>query len=492
MARKARAQKKGTARFLGKQKNPATNNDGLKDLREWLFPDDGIFSRIKWHGNIKWTPLSLVWLALCWAWADTRNLTEAFHEGLTCCQKMFGSSPIRTYPGFIGALATWTSKLMSVLHGVVRERMEQIGGKYWRMDGWVPIAFDGSRSSTPRSLSNEAAFCASNYGNGKTAKYRKKKSKGMRRKRNEKNKPQPPKPQAWITMMWHMALRLPWNWRLGPSNSSERDHVVEMLQTEQYPKNTLFCGDAGFIGYPFWSSLLAKGNDFLVRVGANVTLLHKHANCTMGKKKKKEMQVLCWPKTVMQADQPPLRLRLVQVSLGKTLVWMLTSVLEHEKLSTKAIIRLYKMRWGIEVEFRGLKQTLDRAKLRSRNDRHLLAELNWSILAMAMAELLALKEQLTHRAEVSANKCRRADPAKRSLAKTMRALRECLRNLEATPKLGEDLVSRLRSALTDSYVRKALKRARYRPKNPDKKPLGDPKIHPLSELAKKKLRRLAA
>ena len=53
------------------------------------------------------------------------------------------------------------------------------------------------------------------------------------------------------------------------------------------------------------------------------------------------------------------------------------------------------MRWGIEVEFRGLKQTLDRAKLRCRNGRRLLAELNWSIMAMAVAELFALKEQLS-------------------------------------------------------------------------------------------------
>ena len=50
--------------------------------------------------------------------------------------------------------------------------------------------------------------------------------------------------------MWHMGLRLPWTWRLGPSNSSERDHVREMLKQEAFPENTLFCGDAGFIGYP--------------------------------------------------------------------------------------------------------------------------------------------------------------------------------------------------------------------------------------------------
>ena len=85
-------------------------------------------------------------------------------------------------------------------------------------------------------------------------------------KRIEKNRPQPQEPQAWITMLWHMGLRLPWMWRLGPSNSSERDHVMDMLSTGNFPKNTLFCGDAGFVGYPLWSHILQSGADFLVRV----------------------------------------------------------------------------------------------------------------------------------------------------------------------------------------------------------------------------------
>ena len=65
----------------------------------------------------------------------------------------------------------------------------------------------------------------------------------------------------------------------------------------------------------------------------------------------------------MQSDQPPLRLRLVKIRLGKTKAWMLTSVLNPAKLTKKQMISFYKMRWGVEVEFRGLKQTLDRSRL---------------------------------------------------------------------------------------------------------------------------------
>ncbi|HEV3383668.1 MAG TPA: hypothetical protein VG097_02570 [Gemmata sp.] len=63
----------------------------------------------------------------------------------------------------------------------------------------------------------------------------------------------------------------------------------------------------------------------------------------------------------------------------------------------------------------------------------------------------------------------------------MRALRRCLSNLNEVPKPGHDLSSQLRDAVTDCYIRKAPKRARYRPPNPDKKPLGDPKLRILTK-----------
>jgi hypothetical protein len=460
--------------------------ESLIALQDWFLRDDGIFAKLKFHGNTKWSPGSLVWLAVFWAWSECRNVTDAFSEARECCRKVSGSSALNTYTGFMGAMSKWTSQFIDVLCPVLQERMEEIGGQFWRIGKWVPIACDGSRSTAPRTKLNEAAFCAANYGKGKTAKYRKKKTKGLRRKRNQMNKSQPQEPQAWITMMWHMGLRLPWMWRLGPSNSSERAHVLEMLNKGCFPIYTLFCCDAGFIGYLFWSHILSSGADFLVRVGANVSLLTEFADWEL----QKDGIVLCWPKNAMKAKQPPLRLRLVRVRIGKTKVWLLTSVLNPAKLTVKQMIKCYKMRWGIEVEFRGLKQTLDRAKLHCRNDQRLLAELNWSIMAMAIAELFALKEQLAQRALKPIRNQLSPDPMKRSLAETMRAFRLCLRNLNEIPQSGDDLVTSLRLAVTDNYQRKASKKARYRPPNPDKKPLGDPKIRRLDFDERKKLNEL--
>jgi DDE family transposase len=464
-----------------------TCGKSLLALGNWFLADGGIFANLKLHGNTKWSPLNLVRLALCWAWSDSRNLTDAFTQAAEFCQTTCGSAALSTYQGFMAALVRWTSPLMEVLWSRLHQKMKEIGGKFWRIADWVPIAFDGSRSTAPRTEANEKAFCASNYGKGKTARYRKKKTKGMRRRANEKNRPQPQEPQAWITMLWHMGLRLPWMWRLGPSNSSERTHVMEMLDAGNFPSKTLFCGDAGFVGYALWSRILLAGGHFLVRVGANVSLLKESTNYQL----RKDGIVLCWPRAIKQTEHPPLRLRLVKIRLGKTTAWMLTNVLDPAQLTRNQMTMFYKMRWGVEVEFRGLKQTLDRARLRCRNDQRLLAELNWSIMAMAVAELFAMKEQLSNRGPQAGKASQAADPAKRSLATTMRAIRRCMRQAHRVPSAQEDLQSALRRAVTDSYQRKAGKRARYNPPNPDKKPLGEPRVRTITAAEKRSLSQFA-
>jgi hypothetical protein len=54
----------------------------------------------------------------------------------------------------------------------------------------------------------------------------------------------------------------------------------------------------------------------------------------------------------------------------------------------------------------------------------------------------------------------------------------------------KDLPSLLHDAVTDNYPRKRPKRARYRPPNPDKKPLGDPKFRCLTAHEKEILKRV--
>lgn len=471
---------------------PPHNKECLNAALDWYLGDGSIFSKFTFHGNTTWLPTGLIKLALVWCWSECKHLTDAFASAVACSDTMIGGAALRSYQGFLGALVSWTPSFMPLLCLLLQQRMQEIGGSFWEIGGFVPLGVDGSRSTAPSTVSNEAAFCAANYGHGKTAKYRKKKSKGQRRKRNKANPPRPQEPQTWITLLWHVGLRLPWAWRLGPSNASERGHAMEMLREGKFPKNVLFIGDAGFVGYPFWSEILRAGHHFLVRVGANVSLLKADTEFSF----EKNGLVLCWPRRLQH--EPPLRLRLLKVLVGKTEMWMLTNVLSQRQLTATQIAKFYRLRWGIEVEFRGLKQTLDRGKLRSRNSAHLYVELDWSILAMAIAELLAVKAQLapsksprrTTRPCNSLAKWRQSTPNDRSLAATMRALRRCLLNLDDQPPAGEDLATLLKHALKDCYHRRSTKRGRHHHPNPDKKPLGNPKLRQLTRKQRRQLNQI--
>ncbi len=95
-----------------------------------------------------------------------------------------------------------------------------------------------------------------------------------------------------------------------------------------------------------------------------------------------ERACLLLAQTTMNANDAPLRLRLVKCKIGKNeKVWLLTSVLDKRELSNKEMARLYERAWGVELQFRALKQTFNRRKLRCRCPERVLTEIEWSILA---------------------------------------------------------------------------------------------------------------
>lgn len=478
MSRKQRAKQSARISKRIKRLKEVTRRTLFSELIEFALPTGALFSKEQFHGNIKWKAEQLAAQALIWSWQDTKKVTDAFEKTLEICTSLGLEGIAANYTGFMNALAGYREIIRSGLRTRLQALAEQVGGRFFRTAGWVLMGFDGSRATAPRSKSNEKAFCAPNYGHGKKAKYNRNKAKGKLRKRQSTENAEPQEPQVWITMIWHMSLRLPWTWRLGPSNTSERSDVRAMLETEEFPENTLFCGDAGFTGFPLWNSILEAGGDFLVRIGGNVNLLSEHADF----QKVNDGQVLCWPKDRMESGEPPLRLRLVRVVVGKTTMWMLTSVLDEQELTQAQIVDYYKQRWQIEVEFRGLKQTIDKHKLRCRNPERLLAELDWSLYAMAYAELIALRAQVP-----GAKKGKRTyTPKDRSLANTLRVLRRYMRNLDQKTRpdaLTQDLIE----AIVQCYNNTTDKRARYRPKNADKKPLGNPTIRKLTPKERRKL-----
>ena len=449
-----------------RQRNKQHANKAMNNF----FGGKDIFAKYRFHGNIKWEATDLARMALLFSWSEKENVTDAFTETVKRCMQLDAKITHTTYQGFMGALTNYNHILIPTLISQLQGKMLQIGGEFGKESGFVPIAFDGSRNSAPRTPSNEQELCS--------AKAKKKAAASVSGVPDSR-------PQAWITLMWHMGYRLPWDWRLGPSDSSERAHVLEMINEGSFPKNTLFCGDAGFVGYDFWRSMMDHGHDFMVRVGSNVTLIGE----TFDYQELEGGEVLCWPKN-KQGQHPPLRLRLVQVTIGRANVYLLTSVLSSTRLSASSMVKLYKMRWGIEIEFRGLKQTLNGEQLCCRNADRLYTELHWSLLAMAVAELLAVTEQLAKKEHRSHG----YTPVHRSLANTMRAIYDCLDELREFVSPEADLFHRLAEAVTDSYKRQRSKKARFTPKQSEKKKkkIKPPQVRPIERDEREKLEKIGA
>jgi len=444
--------------------------DFLKEAMEWAIDEDSL-QNVKTHGNTSWNPKDLAMLAVLWVWSEKSQLTAAFDEAATWSRRLFGRLAVGSYQSLTNALVTYGRQLIPRLWDRLHKRMEQVGGEHWRIGRWVPIAVDGTRVSTPRTKPNEKAFRAPKYGKGKTAKYRKKKGKGKRKK--NRTKVETVRPQIWLTLLWHMGLRLPWSWKMGPSNSSERHHFGEMLASQEFPENTLFCGDAGFTGYALWKEIIDRGHSFLIRAGANVRLLTKLGYYA----KEKNGIVYVWPDSAARQKQPPLTLRLIHLRGERGDVYLLTNVLSGREISDRMASRMYRLRWGIEVQFRTLKQTFGRRTLRSRTPARAYAELEWSLLGLWMIHLFAVKEQVRLG----------EPPGHASASMAIQVVRTILFLWCEVPEEGADLLSQLQRAVVDSYRRKGPKHGRYRPNKKDKPTAGKPKITEANERKKQQL-----
>ena len=471
---------KDSKRSLGKATSHRTNGDDLKRAVNWIL-NDRIFRDLKLHGNVSWTAVALVRLAVFWVWSSESSLVAAAKEAIHKVTTLFGSAAVGSYQALTGALKRYTDQLLPVLWKRLQELMKKCDEESWRVGLWLALAVDGSRVQVPRTVKNEHRFCKP------PKKRRKKKANGKKRSRHAGRKrssscrkkshydPQPVGPQMWLTLIWHIGQRLPWCWKIGPSYSSERAHVLELLANNDFPEFTLFCGDAGFYGYDFWQTIADHDHHFLVRVGANVRLLKN-----LGHVREREGIVYCWPDAAMKKHQPPLVLRLLHFKDGRGDVYLVTNVLEERKLTPRQASEIYRQRWGIELHFRAVKQTFGRSKLRSRTPDSAEIELHWSLLGLWMVQLLAFKEQAAV-----------GEPADRtSIAAVLRIVRSIMYDASHVPRRSESFNKQLQTAVIDTYQRRSKKKSRNYPRRKEEPSTGKPKISVASKAHKKKLRQL--
>lgn len=455
-----------------------TNGADLKRALSWVLCD-GIVDKVKLHGNVTWRAVALVQLAVFWVWSPEASLVVAANSAVDLVRAIYGAVPVGSYQALVKVLKRYSSQLLPLLWSRLQHLMEECDHEKWRVGLWLALAMDGSRVSVPRTERNEQQFCKPVQGKKKSGKKNKRSRHAKRKRATARQKshydPQAVGPQMWLTMIWHLGLSLPWSWRIGPSYSSERAHVVESLAQQTFPENTLFCGDAGFVGYDFWREIQSRGHHFLVRVGGNVRLLRR-----LGYVREYEGIVYCWPDAAAKKKQPPLVLRLLHFRDRRGDVYLVTSVLNKKSLTDVQASEIYRRRWGIEVQFRSLKQTFQRSKLRCRSPECAEIELHWSLLGLWMIQLLAVKERT-----------KIGDPDDHtSVATAIRIIRNMMNNHSTTRPANRSLSEQLAEATTDDYKRHSKKKSRNYPRRKEEPSAGKPKVRVASPSHKRKLQQI--
>lgn len=444
------------------------NYQYLRRALDWLL-GTAVFSSLTFRKDCTWNAQPLAAAALLWAWSDEATLGERFQGARRIVQRLFPRQrePASSYQAFTKLLRRWTSPFVTVLQAAFRERMQAALAARWLLHGFAVFGSDGSRVELPRTRSNEAAYAPS-----PTRKKRKRPRQGKQSEQTRAKKGN--SAQLWLTTLWHAATGLPWDWRLGPADSSERGHLLEMLSS--LPREALVAADAGFVGYDFLSAILASGRQFLVRVGSNVRLL-RH----LGVAREFAGLVYLWPDQAAQHQQPPLVLRLIIAQGGKHPVYLVTSVLSSRRLTDRQVGDLYRLRWGIELFYRHLKQTYQRRKLRSAAADNARLELEWSLLGLWAMALYAQVELA--KKQVPANKV--------SIAGVLRAFRRMLRDYLHPADPANSLCALVRRAIVDHY-RRANKASRTDTRRKYEQPPGPPDIRPASRAQIKLAKQLAA
>lgn len=343
------------------------------------------------HRDCRWGLHALVVTLAVFTWAAGESQEERFEAARSFYVAALAPKrkrPGKSVEGFRAALARLPMPVLRLFAAGLRRAFLAKLGPWLKDGGFVPIGCDGSRLACPRTAELEKRL--GTCGNKEAA------------------------PQVWLTAMVHLGTGLPWSWRLGKSDASERDHLRRLLPT--LPPGALLVTDAGYYGVDLARSILESGADFLMRVGSTSTLYAERVPAEGWR----DGVVLLWTKRDQECNKPPLFLRLIRIHepSRRVDVWLLTNVMRG-RLPAEQASWYYRMRWENEGFFRTYKRTLRQLKLAGRTIRQVHREAEGSLLAVQ----LLLAQGACARAAL-ASKNLRCSP-RGVLLEVRREIREC-------------------------------------------------------------------
>lgn len=412
------------------------------DARGPAFPP---FSQLPVRTGKRWKPQRLAYTSLLMAWDEGQSLTSRFEHACDSARAMNRHWKLgETYQGFTAALVHEGERLSRHLTISLQQQMRQLAGRWWTCRGWCALAVDGTRLEAPHTLANEETLHRA--GRDKCG------------------------PQAAMTMLMHLGVGLPWDFRVGPVSVGEQTHFKEMIPS--LPEGSLVVADAGFLSYEVAEMIQKDGRFFLMRVGRNKTLLKK-----LLRTREPRDRVYLWPQ--MHRDKPPIALRLISLTKKGKTVYLVTNVLDEDELSVKDASILYQLRWGEEVYYRSFKQTMNRRRLLSRTGATCLAEATWTFLGLWVLGWMTVRRQ------VRAGQ----NPIRWSMAQARDAVRKELQPIRRR-KRQTSFATALTAAVIPKLDRRRAKASRNYPRKKRNEPPGPPKIESATPQQRQQAKRL--
>jgi len=431
----------------------------------------------------RWQTQPLLFVLLCMTWCTGDSLPERFEtaRAFYIALHQRRRRPGKTFAGFEKALAALPMPLLRAVASAVRGRLVGVFAACFTVDGFIPLGCDGSRLACPHSEELERRL---NLGKKKKGKRRQKKTATARTPIPAE---QPGEgtaatktraagtPQLWVTAVLHLGLGVLWSWRLGTGNASEREHLRLLLDT--LPRGALLVADAGYVGYHLMASLQAAGLAYLLRLSSCAPLYVPDKSMV----KNREGLVYYWPQEMQHQDLPPLPVRLWRLRGERGDIWLVTNVLDEERLPRRTAGKFYRWRWRNEGLFRTYKRTLGKVKLRSRTVVQVHREAEGSLLA---TQLLLAQGALTQPATASG----KIVPT--SPRKVLLEIRTEIRNITGMylgPRQAKTYAERLAQAHWRERQQRSRKIRRRWPGRQDHKPPRPPTILKMGTILKDKM-----
>lgn len=319
------------------------------------------------HTPSRWGLSPLVWVVLGMAWWCGDSLEERFAaaRAVYVAHNSKARRPGKSLQGFLDAVARLPMPVLRALASGLRQRLGSEFVEGLRLNGWVPIACDGTRLECPR-------------------------SQELQERLDPAGKPQSA-PTVYLTALVLLPLGLLWSWHWGKGTANEQHHLRRLLPT--LPERSLLVVDAYYQGYELFNDILESEHSFLVRLSSRSCLFTLNQ---VRLDRFREGQAYYWPDNSARKKRlPPIKGRVLRVTGKKGDVWLFTNILDRHELSRKNAAQVYRWRWRNEGLFRQYKRLLKKTKLQSRTLRALHREGDGAMLALQL--LLALTAQQVRR-----------------------------------------------------------------------------------------------